>query len=75
MISLNKSCHNNKNEVFYMSCKDNCITNKNIQCSVNCCANHSDSGNYCGLKEIHVAASAPNPQSCGGVDCKSFTAK
>lgn len=46
--------------------------NANIRCSVNNCAYHACSQDYCTLREIKVGCSTAQPTSCDCTQCASF---
>jgi hypothetical protein len=54
-----------------MSCK----ANKCIECTVQQCAYHCDSENYCSLDRILVGTHEQNPAMDQCTDCKSFRKK
>lgn len=47
--------------------------NSSIKCSVNECAYHANSQNYCSLNEIQVGACKSYPTSSDCTECASFT--
>ena len=50
----------------------NCNANKSIECTVQQCANHCESENYCSLDRILVGTHETNPTVDQCTDCKSF---
>ena len=56
-----------------MSCS--CNANKAIACTVNQCAHHCDTENYCSLSQIHVGTHEANPTMDQCTDCMSFEKK
>ena len=46
--------------------------NSNIKCTVENCAHHSKSQNYCSLPQIQVGCSCGTATSCQGTECASF---
>ena len=46
--------------------------NKCIECTVQSCAYHCDSANYCSLDKIMVGTHETNPTVDQCTDCKSF---
>lgn len=56
-----------------MSCS--CNANKAIACTVNQCAHHCDTENYCSLSQIHVGTHEANPTVDQCTDCMSFEKK
>ena len=46
--------------------------NKCIECTVQSCAYHCDSENYCSLERILVGTHEANPTQDQCTDCKSF---
>ena len=50
----------------------NCNANKCIECTVQQCAYHCDSENYCSLDKILVGTHEVNPTVDQCTDCKSF---
>ena len=56
-----------------MSCS--CNANKAIACTVNQCAHHCDTVNYCSLSQIHVGTHEANPTMDQCTDCMSFEKK
>ena len=53
----------------------NCNANKSIECTVQQCAYHCDSANYCSLDKILVGTHEQNPAMDQCTDCKSFRKK
>ena len=53
----------------------NCHANKCIECTVQQCAYHCDSENYCSLDRIMVGTHETNPTMDQCTDCKSFRRK
>ena len=49
--------------------------NKCIECTVNQCANHATTGNYCALERILVGTHEANPTQDQCTDCMSFRKK
>ena len=49
--------------------------NKCIECTVQQCANHTASGNYCSLDRIMVGTHECNPTKEQCTDCMSFRKK
>lgn len=49
--------------------------NKSIECTVQQCANHCQSENYCALDKILVGTHEANPTVDQCTDCKSFRKK
>lgn len=54
---------------------DCCNANHNIECTVNQCANHCSSGDYCALERIRIGTHEANPTMDQCTDCKSFMRK
>ena len=52
-----------------------CHANKCVECTVQECANHCSSENYCSLDKILVGAHEANPTMDQCTDCKSFRKK
>lgn len=52
-----------------------CHANKCIECTVQECANHCSSSNYCSLDSILVGTHEMNPTVDQCTDCKSFRRK
>ena len=50
----------------------NCHANKSIECTVQSCAHHCDSENYCSLERILVGTHETNPTMDQCTDCQSF---
>ena len=46
--------------------------NHNIACSVENCAHHAGSRNYCTLREIKVGCCTPQVTSCECTECASY---
>ena len=46
--------------------------NHSIKCSVDECAHHAQSQNYCTLNEINVGCCSPKATSCDCTECASF---
>ena len=61
----------NKRRIFIM----NCHANKSIECTVQQCAHHCDSENYCSLDRILVGTHETNPTVDQCTDCMSFRKK
>ena len=53
----------------------NCHANKCIECTVQQCAYHCDTENYCSLDRIMVGTHESNPAMDQCTDCKSFRKK
>ena len=53
----------------------NCHANKCIACTVQQCAYHCDTENYCSLEHIQVGTHEMNPTDEQCTDCKSFRRK
>ena len=53
----------------------NCHANKCIECTVQQCAYHCNSENYCSLDRILVGTHEANPTQDQCTDCKSFRKK
>ena len=53
----------------------NCHANKSIECTVQQCAHHCNSENYCSLDRILVGTHEGNPTVDQCTDCKSFRKK
>ena len=53
----------------------NCKANKCIECTVQSCAYHCDTENYCSLDKIQVGTHEANPTMDQCTDCKSFRKK
>jgi len=53
----------------------NCHANKCVECTVQECANHCASENYCSLDKILVGTHEANPTMDQCTDCKSFRKK
>ena len=64
-------CENEKKEETNM----NCHANKCIECTVQSCAYHCDTENYCSLDRILVGTHETNPTQDQCTDCKSFRKK
>ena len=60
-----------KRRIFIM----NCHANKSIECTVQQCAHHCDSENYCSLDRILVGTHEANPAMDQCTDCMSFRKK
>ena len=75
MYVLRYLCHNihitEKKEVQVM----NSNANKCIECTVQQCAHHCDTANYCSLERIMVGTHEANPAMDQCTDCKSFRKK
>lgn len=56
-----------------MSC--GCDANKSIGCTVEQCAHHCKSENYCSLRQVSIGTHEANPTVKQCVDCESFTLK
>ncbi len=50
----------------------NCHANKCIACTVQSCAYHCDTEDYCSLEHIQVGTHEKNPTMDECTDCKSF---
>ncbi len=46
--------------------------NHSIRCSVNQCANHAQSDDYCALSQIRVGTHENDPRDIKCTDCESF---
>jgi len=46
--------------------------NSNIKCTVESCAYHSKTQNYCSLPQIQVGCSCGTVTDCQGTECASF---
>ena len=57
-----------------MEC-NNCNANKCIECTVQQCAYHCNTENYCSLDSILVGTHEANPTMDQCTDCKSFRRK
>ena len=53
----------------------NCHANKSVECTVQQCANHCETENYCSLDRILVGTHEANPTVDQCTDCKSFRKK
>ncbi len=53
----------------------NCHANKCIECTVNQCAHHCGTENYCSLDSILVGTHECNPTQDQCTDCMSFRKK
>lgn len=53
----------------------NTKANQSIRCTVNQCAHHCESQNYCSLDTISVGTHETNPTVSQCTDCESFTVK
>lgn len=53
----------------------NCKANHNIECTVNQCANHCGTSDYCALDRIRIGTHEANPTMDQCTDCKSFMRK
>ncbi len=53
----------------------NSNANKCIECTVQQCAHHCDTANYCSLERIMVGTHESNPAMDQCTDCKSFRKK
>ena len=49
-----------------------CTPNTSIHCSVDTCAHHCESSQYCGLNSIRVGTHETNPSMDQCTDCQSF---
>lgn len=49
--------------------------NNCIRCTVENCAYHSKTRDYCSLAEIEVGCSCAQPTDCQGTECASFRAE
>ncbi len=49
--------------------------NRAIECSINTCANHCQSQNYCSLNKIVIGTHEANPTMTQCTDCMSFQKK
>ncbi len=56
-----------------MNC--NCTANHAIECTVNQCAHHCETENYCSLNKILVGTHEANPTVDQCTDCMSFEKK
>lgn len=56
-----------------MSCS--CGANRSIECTVNQCAHHCQTENYCSLNKILVGTHESNPTMDQCTDCMSFEKK
>ncbi len=54
---------------------DKCRANRSIKCTVEQCANHCTSEQYCSLDCITVGTHEMNPTMDQCTDCKSFQPK
>ena len=70
-ISSHTKSEPNKKEEMNM----NCHANKCIECTVQSCAYHCDTENYCSLDRILVGTHEANPTMDQCTDCKSFRKK
>lgn len=52
-----------------------CTPNKSIHCSVQSCAHHCKTQQYCGLDAIQVGTHEANPTKMECTDCQSFQMK
>lgn len=52
-----------------------CNANKSIKCTVDQCAHHCNSQNYCSLENVSIGTHESNPTVCQCVDCESFRLK
>ena len=48
------------------------MPNRSIHCSVNNCAHHCQTQNYCALESIQVGTHEENPTQVECTDCQSF---
>ncbi|MBO5185052.1 MAG: DUF1540 domain-containing protein [Oscillospiraceae bacterium] len=55
-----------------MNCSD---ANKSIGCTVEKCAHHCHSENYCTLDQVSIGTHESDPKVCQCVDCESFVPK
>ena len=55
-----------------MNCSD---ANKSIGCTVEKCAHHCHSENYCTLNQVSIGTHESDPKVCQCVDCESFVPK
>lgn len=55
--------------------ENNCKANKCIACTVNQCANHCATSDYCALNSIRVGTHEKNPTMDQCTDCQSFKLK
>jgi hypothetical protein len=62
-------------EAIKMACGDNCKANECIKCSVQQCAFHCNSKDYCSLDCIQVGTHESNPTMDQCTDCQSFKLK
>ena len=60
-----------KKEELTMDCK----ANKSIECTVQQCAYHCDSENYCSLDKVRIVTHESNPTEIACTDCGSFKKK
>ncbi len=65
MLGLNQS---NKEDMIM----DKCHANKSIRCTVEQCANHCSTSDYCALESIQVGTHEMNPTEKKCTDCQSF---
>ena len=49
--------------------------NRTIECTINTCANHCSSENYCTLNKISIGTHEANPTMAQCTDCMSFQKK
>lgn len=56
-------------------CNDKCNPNTSIKCTVEQCANHCTTAQYCALDEIQVGTHESNPTVDQCTDCMSFERK
>ncbi|MGI5965867.1 MULTISPECIES: DUF1540 domain-containing protein [Anaerotruncus] len=54
---------------------DNCKANHSIECTVQQCANHCSSADYCSLNCVKIGTHENNPTVDQCTDCKSFIRK
>lgn len=54
---------------------NNCKANECIKCTVQQCAHHCDTKDYCSLPSIQVGTHEMNPTMDQCTDCKSFELK
>ena len=52
-----------------------CTPNQSIKCTVNNCAHHCQTQDYCGLTSITVGTHEANPTMVECTDCQSFKLK
>jgi hypothetical protein len=52
-----------------------CSANESIKCTVQQCAHHCETKDYCSLSAIQVGTHEMNPTQCQCTDCNSFELK